>query len=128
MEEQVQNIAENLIGKYGWMFFAGIAVLLFKSTISSIVEGLKVFIGNDLNTDDVISFDGRPARVVRVGMWKTIFFVYDVECINGKPIVKGGSKMAIQNGMLKEHIIEKPLTMLDLNKWAHCEDSNESKK
>ena len=35
----------------------------------------------------------------------------------GKPYVKSGNKMAIQNDKLKEHRIEKPLPMLDLSKW-----------
>ena len=82
----------------------------------------KFFIGDDLNTDDVITIDGRPARVVRVGLWKTILFVYEVGCANKKAYVKGGNKIAIQNDKLKDHIIEKPLPMLDLKKWDDCED------
>ena len=118
----MENEIKRIIGEYGWMLGAGILLLLFKSTITSIVEGLKVFLGNDINTDDVISIDGRPARVVRVGMWKTTFFVYNVTCKNGEPYIQGGSKMAIQNDMLKEHDIEKPLPMLDLNKWKDCKE------
>ncbi len=128
MEEQVQQVVEEFLGNYGWMFLAGFAALLFKSTISSAVEGLKVFAGNDLNTDDVVSFDGRPARVIRVGMWKTVFFIYDVDCSKGKPIVLGGSKMSIDNEKLKDHIIEKPLPMLDLNKFINCEDDKHKNK
>ena len=77
----------------------------------------------DLNTDDVIHFDGRPARVVRVGLWKTILFVYEIGCVNGKPYVKGGTKIQIQNDKLKEHVIEKPLQMLDLSKWEGQDDA-----
>tara|TARA_Y100000401_G_C8324643_1_gene227434 strand:- start:3268 stop:3663 length:396 start_codon:yes stop_codon:yes gene_type:complete len=124
LDEQVQSFIEELLGNYGWMFLAGFAALLFKSSISSAVEGFKVFAGNDLNTDDVVSFNGRPARVIRVGMWKTVFFIYDVDCSNGKPVVKGGSKMSIDNEKLKEHIIEKPLPMLDLNKYIQCDDND----
>ena len=125
MEEQLQDAASQMIGKYGWMFVSGMVFLLFKSTMESMIEGIKVFMGDDLNTDDVISIDGRPARVVRCGMWKTIFFVYDVDCADGKPIVKGGSKMAIQNDMIKNYIIEKPLPMLDLSKWKDCQKEEE---
>lgn len=122
MEEQIQK----LIGEYGWMFAAGAAVLFFRSAIEGVVEGLKVFLGNDLNTDDVVTINDRPARVVRVGIFKTIFFIYNIGCANGKPYVKGGSKMAIQNDKLKEYIIEKPLPMLDLTKWeTECENEEE---
>ena len=108
---------QSLIGNYGWMFIVGFAVLLFRSAIESAVESFKVFWGDDLNTDDVIILDDRPARVVRVGIFKTIFFIYEVGVADGKPYVKSGNKMAIQNDKLKDHIIEKPLPMLALSKW-----------
>ena len=120
MEEQLQDAATQMIGKYGWMFVSGMLFLLFKSSMESMIEGIKVFMGDDLNTDDVVSIDGRPARVIRVGMWKTIFFVYEVSFAEGSPIITGGSKMAIQNDMIKNHVIEKPLPMLDLSKWQDC--------
>ena len=113
---------ESLIGEYGWMFILAFLFLIGRNTIESLIESIKVFAGNDLNTDDVIIFDGRPARVVRVGIWKTILFVYEVGCANKKPFIKGGNKVAIQNSMLKEHLIEKPLPMLDLKKWDDCKE------
>ena len=117
-----EKLIQDFIGNYGWLFLAGIAVLIFRSAIEGIVEGLKVFIGKDLNTDDVVTLNGRPARVVRVGVFKTTFFVYNIGCVDGKPYIKGGSKMQIQNSVLKNHTIEKPLPMLDLSKWeAECE-------
>lgn len=112
---------EVFIGQYGWMILAGFLFLIGRKSIESAIEAIKVFYGNDLNTDDVIIFDERPARVVRVGMWKTILFVYEVGCANGKPFIKGGNKVAIQNDKLKDHLIEKPLPMLDLKKWDDCE-------
>ena len=99
-----------------------LALLFNFFTIESTIEAIKVFAGDDLNTDDVIHFDGRPARVVRVGLWKTILFVYEIGCVDGKPYVKGGNKVAIQNDKLKDHIIEKPLPMLDLKKWDDCKE------
>ena len=121
MEEELQQQVEGLLGNYLWLFISGLLFLLFKSTLESLVEGIKVFLGKDLNTDDVVIIDGRPARVVRVGMWKTIFFVYEVGTANGKPYIKGGNKVAIQNDQLKVHTIEKPLPMLDLSKWEKKE-------
>ena len=122
MENEVEKITQDLIGNYGWLFVAGIAILIFRSAIEGIVEGLKVFVGKDLNTDDVICIDDRPARVVRVGIFKTTFFVYNIGCAKGIPFVKGGVKMQIQNSVLKNHKIEKPLPMLDLSKWEEeCE-------
>jgi len=117
---------ENLIGEYGWLIISAFIFLIGRSTIESTIESLKIFAGSDLNTDDVIiinlSGDSRPARVVRVGLWKTILFVYEVGCANGKAYIKGGNKIAIQNDKLKDFVIEKPLQMLDLKKWDNCSD------
>ena len=113
LEQQVTQ----LLGEYGWMFLAGSALFLFKSTIESAVEGLKVLLGNDLNTDDVVVFDGRPARVIRVGLWKTTFFLYTITK-NGKFHIDSGNKVSIQNDQLKTHTIEKPLKKLDLSQWG----------
>ena len=123
MEKELESVAQEFLGNYGWMFIAGIALFTFRSAIEGIVEGLKVFVGKDLNTDDVITIDDRPARVVRVGIFKTTFFVYNIGCAKGKPYVKGGAKMQIQNSVLKNHKIENPLPMLDLSKWEEeCRD------
>ena len=69
---------EQLIGQYSWLIMATFFFLICRQTIESAIEALKVFLGNDLNTDDVIIFSGRPARVVRVGLWKTVLFIYEV--------------------------------------------------
>ena len=122
-EEQLQNQVEGFLGNWIWLLISGVALLLFKSTIETIVEGLKIFLGKDLNTDDVVVLDGRPARVIRVGIWKTTFFAYDIGTANGKPFVKGGTKLQIQNDKLKDHVIESPLQMLDLSKWEGQDDA-----
>ena len=117
---------EALIGQYGWMLFAAFVFLIARNTIESAISGLKVFLGKDLDTDDVIIIningESRPARVVRCGLWKTILFVYEVGCADGKPYIKGGNKVAIQNDKLKDYVIEKPLPMLDLKKWDDCKE------
>ena len=120
------KIIENLLGEYSWLIITGFVFLIARNTIESAISGLKVFLGKDLDTDDVIIIningESRPARVVRVGIWKTILFVYEVGCTDGKPYIKGGNKVAIQNDTLKDYVIEKPLPMLDLKKWDNCSD------
>ena len=123
MEEQLQQQVSYFIGKWGWMALAAFAAMMFRSTLEGMLESLKIFLGNDLNTDDVVHLNGQTARVVRVGVWKTIFFVYDIGCADGKPYVKGGRKKAVQNDKLKDYEIEKPLPMLDLSFWDNCRES-----
>ena len=113
MEQEIQNQVSLLIGKYGWLFIVGVLTLLFRSTIEKFVAGLMVFMGNDYNEDDVVEVDGKPGRIVRVGMWTTTFFTYDVR----DGIIVGGSKLVVQNDKLKDIKIEKPLPLLDLSKY-----------
>ena len=109
MEAQLQA----LIGEYGWLFASGIVVLLFQNTIREAVDGIMVFLGNDYNEDDVVEVDGEPGRIVRVGMWKTVFFIYHV--VNGQ--IVGGAKLVVANSKLKDLKIENPLPNLDLSKY-----------
>ena len=109
MEAQLQA----LIGEYGWLFASGIVVLLFQNTIREAVDGIMVFLGNDYNEDDVVEVDGAPGLIVRVGMWKTVFFIYHV--VNGQ--IVGGAKLVVANSKLKDLKIEKPLPNLDLSKY-----------
>ena len=113
MENLIQNQVTELLGKYGWMFLVGTAIFLFRQTIENAVDGFMVFFGNDYNEDDVVEIDGKPGRIVRVGIWKTVFFTYDVR--DGK--VVGGSKLVVANNRLKNLKIEKPLSSLDLSKY-----------
>ena len=113
MEDTIQNQVSLIIGKYGWLLIVGIITLLFRSTIEKLVAGWMVFMGNDYNEDDVVEVDGKPGRIVRVGIWSTTFFTYDVR----KGIIVGGSKLVVQNDKLKDLKIEKPLPLLDLNKY-----------
>ena len=113
MEESIQSQVSLLLGKYGWLFIVGVLTLFFRSTIEKFVAGLMVFMGNDYNEDDVVEVDGRPGRIVRVGIWTTTFFTYNV--VDGK--IVGGSKMVNQNDKLKDLKIEKPLPLLDLSKY-----------
>ena len=109
----METSVEVLIGKYGWLFLVGIATLLLQSTIQEAVDGIMVFLGNDYNEDDVVEVDGSPGRIVRVGLWKTTFFIYHV--VRGQ--IVGGSKLVVANSKLKDLKIEKPLPNLDLSKY-----------
>ena len=106
-----------LINEYSWLFITGILLLLFNNTIQEAVDGIMLFLGNDYNEDDVVEVDGAPGRIIRVGIWKTVFFIYHVR--DGK--IVGGSKLVIQNSKLKDLKIEKPLPNLDLSKYQKSE-------
>ena len=121
MEEQVQGMVSEMIGKYGWLFLIGVLTLLFRSTIEKFVAGFFIFMVNDYNEDDVVEVDGKPGRIVRCGIWSTTFFTYDVR----DGIIVGGAKLVVQNDKLKDLKIEKPLPLLDLSKYKVDETCNE---
>ena len=117
--QQIENVIQSnisvLLGEYGWMFLAALAVLFFKTTIESTIAGLIIFIGNDYNNDDIVILDGRPGRIVRVSMWKTTFYLYSIKKDpNGKKFVASGTKLIVENDKLKDLKIEKPLDNFDL--------------
>ena len=113
MEAEIKQQVTTLLGDYGWMFIAGMIMLLFRSTVENAVAGLMVFIGPDYDEDDVIELDGKPGRIVRVGIWKTVFFIYHV--VDGN--IVSGDKLVVQNDKLKDLKISKPLPELDLRKY-----------
>ena len=96
--QQLEQVAQRLIGSYGWMAFGAFEMFFFKESIQSLVEGLQLMMGTDINSDDVIYISGRKSRVVRVGLRKTIFYMSD-----------RGTKMIIPNTQLKALTIEKKL-------------------
>ena len=116
IEQAIQSSTSILIGEYGWMFLAGLVVLFFKTSIESLLSGLMVFVGNDYNNDDIIILDGRPGRIVRVNLWKTTFFLYNVKTNKeGEKHIASGTKVVIQNSELKNLRIERPLANFDLD-------------
>jgi len=109
----LESTAQDLTGKYVWLFIVGLIALMFKSSIEKFAAALFMFIGSDYKEDDVVYVDGKPGRIVRVGLTKTVFFIYDV--VDGK--VVGGSKLVIQNERLAGLNIEKPLPQLDVSRF-----------
>jgi|TARA_B100000315_G_C14581939_1_gene590924 hypothetical protein len=104
--QQLETAFTALIGTYGWMAIGAFAMFFFKETIQSTVEGVTLMLGNDINPDDVIYISGRKARVVRVGLRKTIFYMND-----------RGTKMIIPNTELKKLTLEKKLPQNGTKKY-----------
>ena len=95
-QQVLESTAQDMTGKYVWMFLAGLVVLIFKSSIEKLAAALFMFIGSDYKEDDVVYVDGKPGRIIRVGLTKTVFFIYDV--VDGK--VVSGNKLVVQNERL----------------------------
>jgi len=97
-QEQAEGIAKDLFSVYGWIFVAGVIALLTKDVMINLVKGIMIFYGHDFDNDDVIYISGRQARIVRVGVTSTTFYMGDRK-----------TKMVVPNEQLKELTIEKIL-------------------
>ena len=109
----LKNAFEHFIKDNSWLLFAGLFTLIFKSTLEKLVAGIFVFLGNDYNEDDIVIVNGRPGRLVRVGITKSTFFLYEIR----DGTVYGGTKLVVQNERLADMDIEKPLGKLEMSNW-----------
>ena len=98
MDSQAQSLMEQFIGHYGWIAVTFALGFFFKESIINMIQGMQIFMGNDFNNDDIIYISGREARIVRVGMTKTVFYMKD-----------RGTKMVVPNEKLKNLTLEKRL-------------------
>jgi len=118
-QEKVINEAINssvglFFGEYAWVTLLALIAILFKSTIESSVAGLMIFLGRDYDDDDVVYLNDKPARIIRVGIWSTVFYIYDIETKNGESYIAGGKKLVVSNVKLKDMMLEKPLQNIEL--------------
>ena len=116
-QQVLESTGQDLTGKYVWLFIIGLVALMFKSSIEKLAAALFMFVGNDYKEDDVVYVDGKPGRIIRVGLTKTVFFIYDI--VDGK--VVSGNKLVVQNERLAGLNIEKPLANLDLSRFKKNE-------
>lgn len=96
--EPLKYALQDLIGSYVYFGLGLIAIFMFKGVMANIGAGLMIFMGNDFNEDDVVFVNSRKARIIRVGIRKTVFYMADL-----------GTKMVIPNDRLKYLTIEKKL-------------------
>ena len=69
-----------------------------KDVLVNFAQGLIVYWGSDFENDEILYISGRQARVIRLGLTSTTFFMTDRE-----------TKMLVPNSQLKQLTIEKKL-------------------
>jgi hypothetical protein len=94
----LEGVAQQAIGHYGWMLAAAFAAILFKDVLFNFAQGLLVYWGSDFENDEILYISGRQARVIRLGLTSTTFFMTD-----------RATKMLVPNSQLKALVIEKKL-------------------
>ena len=79
-QAQIQTIVQKLIGEYGWMLLAAMAIFLLKDVAANLVSGLMFLWGSDFDEDDIVYIGGtKKAMIVRQTMTKTVFYIYETE-------------------------------------------------
>ena len=94
----IERLAEQAIGHYGWLLLAAFVALMGKDVLDNFAQGLLVYWGSDFENDEILYISGRQARVIRLGLTSTTFFMTDRE-----------TKMLVPNSQLKQLTIEKKL-------------------
>ena len=95
--EQIRTIIEAITGWGAGLFVFGCSILLFRSAIENIIAGFLFKHGAELSLDQTVLISGRFARLVRVGVLKTTFYMDP----NGLE-----SKMIVPNSQLVELTLE----------------------
>ena len=94
----IERLAEQAIGHYGWLLLAAFVALMGKDGLVNFAQGLIVYWGSEFENDEILYISGRQARVIRLGLTSTTFFMTDRE-----------TKMLVPNSQLKQLTIEKKL-------------------
>jgi hypothetical protein len=104
-QEAVEGMARNLIGEFGWIFLAGVAVLMFRELVQNFAAGLKVYFSKQWAVDEIVFLHGRQARIARIGLTETVFYMAD----RGRETGGAGTAMRIENTALASLTCEKIL-------------------
>ena len=89
MEEKkiLEEFSKVLLGEYGFAIVCLAVLFFFKTLLENAIYGILFLAGNDFNADDIVYMYGeRKARIVRLTMFKTVFYMYDS---NRKLVVQG---------------------------------------
>lgn len=93
---QIENVVQAVTGWGAGLFVIGCIILMFRSTIENVVAGILFKKGAELQLDQTVLISGRFARLVRVGILKTVFYME-----NGLD-----SKMIVPNSQLVQLVLE----------------------
>ena len=94
-----ETIVSDLVGHYGWMFLAALAILLFKNIVSNVLDGLMFMFGHDFDVGDIVYIGGtKKARIIRQTPTKTVFH-----------LIESDRKLIVPNTALYSLRIEKVL-------------------
>lgn len=73
----LEGAGKALLNEWVWVFVAGVAVLLFRELIQEFAAGLSVWFSRQWAVDEIVFLNGRQARIARIGLRETTFYLTD---------------------------------------------------
>ena len=74
----MEELIKQYFGEWGLWIIVTLIALAVRDGISQTWQGLKFMMGNDFNNDDIVWINGtKKARIIRQGIYKTTFYLYD---------------------------------------------------
>lgn len=74
----MNEIINQYFGEWGVWVITALVALAAKDTISKFWSGIRFLMGSDFDVDDIVYINGvKKARIVRQGIYKTTFYLYD---------------------------------------------------
>ena len=107
---QVQQVVTDALGAGVWAIGVALIYFIFRSVIDNMVAGLMIFIGREIRPDDNVILNGEAARIVRIGLVKTTFYVHIIDADEN---FLGGKVIHIPHSKLQDQSIAKPLPKFD---------------
>ena len=95
----LETAGKAILSDWVWLFVAGVAVLLFREIIQEFAAGLSVCFSKQWAGDEIVFLNGRQARIARIGLRETTFYMCD-----------RSSTMRVKNTNLGDLTCEKVLT------------------
>lgn len=76
----MESIINTYFGEWGAWVIGALLALAVKDSISQLWSGFRFLMGTDFDVDDIVYLNGtKKARIVRQGIYKTTFYLYDHE-------------------------------------------------
>lgn len=76
----MESIINTYFGEWGAWVIGALLALAVKDSVSQLWSGFRFLMGTDFDVDDIVYLNGtKKARIVRQGIYKTTFYLYDHE-------------------------------------------------
>lgn len=74
----MKEFISQYFGEWGAWVIGALVALAAKDTVSKFWSGIRFLMGSDFDVDDIVYINGtKKARIVRQGIYKTTFYLYD---------------------------------------------------